>query len=77
MLRVSGRGRRGRDDRGLTVVLITLSAAAPVVLALEGLQAHRVEGVQLLAAQLLSQTRSPVAEPHLNPSFRQFRSAIR
>jgi len=74
MLRVAGSsGRRGGDAR-LAVTLVALGTAA-VVLSLEGLQTHGVEGVQLLAVELFAKSRAPVAEPDLHPRLGQFRSA--
>lgn len=73
MLRIAGSGGRGGSDAGLPVTLVILGTAA-VVLALERLQTHGVEGVQVLAVQLFAKSRASVAEPDLHPRFRQLRS---
>lgn len=71
MLRIAGGGRCGGSDARLSVALIALSTAA-IVLGLEGLQTHSVEGVQLLTVELFAKPGTSVAEPDLHSRFRQF-----
>lgn len=73
MLRIAGGGCCRRSNARLSVALIALSTTA-IVLALERLKAHSVEGIQLLTVELLAKPGTSVAEPDLHSRFRQFRS---
>lgn len=73
MLRVAGGGRCGSSNTRLSIALIALSAT--VMLSLERLQTHGVEGVQLLAIELFAKSGAPIAKPNLHSRFRQLRSA--